>query len=69
MVEVFKTTVQELSAAKAIMQRLSELMPHHCINFDLEDCDRILRVEGENIDLDQIILTLTEHGFCCVVLD
>jgi hypothetical protein len=44
MVEVFKTNVEELKASKQIIQVLLEQFPSHKINFDLDDCDKILRV-------------------------
>jgi len=38
------------------------------INFDLEDCDKILRVEGENILNEKITGLVTESGYQCEVL-
>ena len=49
MVEVFKTNVQSTREAKRIIQKLAEEFPKHKINFDLSDCDRILRVQGNTI--------------------
>ena len=46
MVEVFKTNVRSIRKAKLIIQKLAEEFPAHKINFDLSDCDRILRVAG-----------------------
>jgi hypothetical protein len=68
MVEVFKTNVEELKASKQIIQVLLAQFPSHKINFDLSDCDRILRVEGKNISPDRIIELIHSTGFCCEVL-
>ncbi len=68
MVEVFKTNVEEPKASKQIIRMLLEQFPFHKINFDLSDCDRILRVEGENISPDRIIELINSSGFCCEVL-
>lgn len=68
MVEVLKTTVRERDVANIIIHKLLELFPYYGINFDLEDCDRILRIEGENIDLDQIINLVQLEGYYCEVL-
>lgn len=38
------------------------------INFDLEDCDRILRVEAESISYQTIIELLNKNGFLAEVL-
>jgi hypothetical protein len=47
MVEVFKTNVRSIRKAKLIIQKLAEEFPAHNINFDLNDCDKILRVQGK----------------------
>jgi hypothetical protein len=69
MVEVFKTTVQEPDAAASIITTLQRLFPNQSINFDLEDCDRILRIEGETIDLKQVISILHLEGYGCEPLE
>jgi len=47
---------------------LSEAFPSFKINFDLEDCDKILRVEGKHICMEAIIEILSKHGLECEVL-
>lgn len=44
--EVFKTNVREVSEAKTIIRLLLSQYPGHRFNFDLDDCDKILRAEG-----------------------
>jgi hypothetical protein len=39
------------------------------INFDLEDCDKILRVEGRNIPQEKIAALVTENGYQCSILE
>jgi len=68
MVEVFKTDVQVYKEAM-LLSILSSTFPHCRINFDLEDCDKILRVEGTNICNDTIINLLNAHDCYCEVLD
>ncbi|MCR9226828.1 MAG: hypothetical protein NXH90_05375 [Flavobacteriaceae bacterium] len=36
-----------------------------CWNFDLEDCDNILRVETKNLKAPMISLLLQNNGFHC----
>jgi len=67
-VEVFKTNVHRKSDAKLICQALMEQFPSCMINFDLTDCDRILRVEGAEICSDHICNWLTKQGFEVSVL-
>jgi hypothetical protein len=48
---------------------LSKQFPLFRINFDLEDCDNILRVEGENICPESIAELVAENGYECNVLE
>jgi hypothetical protein len=68
MIEVFKTNVKRRTEAKKIVQLLLEHFPASRINFDLDDCDRILRVEGEDFCPERIIGLVMNNGFCCDVL-
>ena len=49
MIEVFKTNVPEVCVAQNIIALLLEHFPESKINFDLHDCDKILRFEGDII--------------------
>ena len=69
MVEVFKTNVQKKTQSKMLLSILSETFPSIKINFDLSDCDRVLRVEGDNIEALSIMILVKEHGFKCEILD
>ncbi len=68
MVEVFKTNVNTIRAAKLIVEKLSAEFPAHKINFDLTDCDRILRVQGTIISGEKIIHLVTSMNYHCEVL-
>jgi hypothetical protein len=67
MIEVFKTDVQQPGTANLLTAKLLLLFPGSRINFDLEDCDRVLRVEGENICYEKIVRLLKASGYCCEV--
>ena len=69
MVEVFKTNVQKKTESKMLLSVLSEAYPSCKINFDLSDCDKVLRVEGDNIEALSIMILVKEYGFTCEVLD
>lgn len=69
MVEVFKTDVQEVRRAGKLIKLLLGHFPSHKINFDLKDCDRILRIEGASINTVLVINTLKMEGFSCEVLE
>jgi hypothetical protein len=69
MVEVFKTNVQKKAQGKMLLCILSEIFPSFKINFDLSDCDKVLRVEGNNIEALRIMVLEKENGFNCELLD
>lgn len=69
MIEVFKTNVEETAQAKKIITILQEHFPGNKINFDLHDCDKILRVEGKSFCAEKIMTLVIESGFSCDVLE
>jgi hypothetical protein len=69
MVEVFKTNVQRKGEAKLLLLKLVRLFPEHKINFDLDDCDKILRVQGKNILSEKIIQLVIKENYECIVLE
>lgn len=46
-VEVFKTNVTDPDRAKWLVDHIQRTFPSCKVNFDLDDCDRILRVVNE----------------------
>jgi len=68
MIEVFKTNVQEEWQCKIIIDKLLEHFPNSSITFDLEDCDKILRIHSPSISNTKIIDVLNFHGYTCEVL-
>jgi hypothetical protein len=69
MIEIFKTNVHEASQASKLVALLLEHFPGSRINFDLHDCDKILRVEGRNFVPDKVELLVRERGFKCMALE
>lgn len=69
MVEVFKTNIQEKKQAALLFDVLIQHFPLFKINFDLEDCDKILRVEGDSICHEIIITIITTNGYHCQILE
>jgi len=51
MVEIFKTNVNGKRAAGRVLKALHMHLPACSFNFDLEDCDRILRAQTHDTDL------------------
>ncbi|WP_423146702.1 hypothetical protein [Rubrolithibacter danxiaensis] len=69
MVEVFITNVRKASHAKALEALLLQHFPESSINFDLDDCDKILRIEGGNFLTEKVEVLVKESGFMCEVLE
>jgi len=69
MVEAFKTNAQKKAQSKMLLCILSEAFPSFKINFDLSDCDKVLRVEGDNMEALRTMILVKEYGFTCEILD
>ncbi|HEU5290051.1 MAG TPA: hypothetical protein VFU05_05355 [Cyclobacteriaceae bacterium] len=64
-IQVFKTNVNDPSQADMLCDLIQTDTIVQRANFDLEDCDKIFRVESTaNID-EKIIAILHLHGFTC----
>lgn len=68
-VEIFKTNVQEESDRDYIITVIQNQFPDYKINFDLEDCDKILRVEGFDLQYDNVVDYVNRLGYTCVRLE
>lgn len=63
---VFKTSVTTTDKARLVKPLLDNLMDtSEKWNFDLEDCDNILRVEAVSVHPSVIIQNLQNAGFGC----
>lgn len=68
MVEVFKTNVTNPQQAEELIGLLRNLLPGSNVNFDLEDCDRVLRIDHESVEHREVIRLLAMNGFECCLL-
>lgn len=69
MVEVYRTNITENSSAEEVTTHLMQLYPDSKINFDLEDCDHVLRVECSDNIFDKISAKVNSLGYFCEVLE
>ena len=69
MIEIFKTDVQKVSQAKRIVDLLNDYFPGNRINFDLQDRDKVLRIEGDAFRSTEVIMLVKQSGFTCNILD
>lgn len=65
MVKVYKTNVNEPSKAKSILDAIREHLPGSDPSFDLDDCDKVLRVENPSAEIEErnIRDILQSHGY------
>src|SRR3954453_10033077 len=70
MVEVFKTNVTNTTQANWILDQMRKTFINYKANFDLEDCDNILRVESVtgSIEIASLISFLKGFGYIAEVL-
>ena len=67
---VFKTSVTTDRKVRKVRPLLDRLMDKsEKWNFDLEDCDHILRVEAVSVQASVIIESLRNAGFSCAELE
>jgi hypothetical protein len=71
MVEVFKTNVQQYVQAKLLLDQIHRSFDGYCASFDLEDCDKVLRVRCDSPDIRSacLIRLLEDFGFAAEIMD
>jgi hypothetical protein len=68
-VEIFKTNVKNKKSAREVQRTLSVAMPDCQINFDLSDCDNVLRVEGALVFPVEVAHRVKQLGYECDILE
>ena len=65
MVEVFKTNVNDVKLAEFLLAEIHTTFVGYSANFDLDDCDKILRIEckTDSVQVCEIIKLI--KGFDC----
>ncbi|WP_455169200.1 hypothetical protein [Aegicerativicinus sediminis] len=69
MVEIFKTNISKKKEANSILEKLSFCFPNYRMNFDLEDCDNILRVEYRTVETHAVKVAVESWGYRCIPFD
>ena len=69
-VEIYKTNIKDWKHARALVRSIHQAFPTYRANFDLEDCDHILRVATDNGEIfsSGLILLLEDSGCTAEVL-
>ena len=69
MIYVFKISVKTKMQAKKLKPHIDKILPKAKWNFDLDDCDKVLRVDSEENVILPIINVLKNHNFECEELE
>jgi len=71
MIEVFKTNVRNRSHAKMLVSQIQSAFGDYEANFDLDDCDNILRIKSTSgaVQVSRLISFLRDFGFSAEVLE
>lgn len=65
MIVIYKTNVSDESELNVLRPYFSKIFPEIRWSFDLEDCDKILRVDGVFFEKEDVVRLLRYHGFFC----
>ena len=68
-IEIFKTSIKTKKDAATVIKLIKKILPVAKVNFDLEDCDKILRIEAKEIQVQPILNLMMDVGFTCILLD
>jgi hypothetical protein len=63
-IEVFKTNVADYERAKWLVDQIERNFTNCKVNFDLDDCDRILRVVFEGGFQSDLLIDLLRNSGC-----
>jgi hypothetical protein len=66
---VFKTSVQDPLIVKALKPSLDFLAGAGKWNFDLSDCDKILRIASPTVKAESAVTLMVRLGFQCIELE
>lgn len=69
MIHVFKTSVKNKAQIKKLKPALDSSFQDIKWNFDLEDCDKILRIESKKNICKKVVNLLRSYHFDCIELE
>ena len=65
MIYIFRTSIKFKKQIIEITPKINAIKNIIKWNFDLEDCDKILRIEAKNLDKKEIINILKTKNYHC----
>lgn len=69
-VKVYKTDIDDKSRAKTILDEIRQLLPGSNPSIDLDDCDKVLRIENKVAEINESKLKkiLNSYGYKMEIL-
>lgn len=65
MIYIFKTSIKTKRQVQKLKPHINTILPNEKWSFDLEDCDKILRIDSDENIVLQITHLLHVHKFYC----
>lgn len=65
MIYTFKTSVRTKRQVRKLKPLINHILPNGKWNFDLEDCDKVLRVDSDENVVVKVIDVLSTNKFHC----
>lgn len=69
MIYIFKTSVKTKDQVTRLEPHINTILPNEKWSFDLEDCDKILRIDSEENIVLKITALLHTHTYYCEELE
>lgn len=64
-IEIYKTNIYTETDACRVIEMVKTKFPEAKVNCDLQDCDKVLRIEGFYLNSQLIIDIVKKNGFLC----
>lgn len=62
-VKVYKTDIENRSEAKRVLDKIRNRLKNYDVSLDLEDCDKVLRVESLTGSVDESAIKRVLHAY------
>jgi hypothetical protein len=68
-IHIFKTNINSLSQIRSIDSILSGNSEIKQWSIDIDDCDKVLRIESDRHEINDVIGSLTIHNVFCEAME
>lgn len=67
-IRLFKTTVHRKKQVLALTPKLNSILHNMNWNFDLSDCDKVLRIETDSLPLEKLNKMMNKNNYQLIEL-